>query len=250
MADECILIIEDDESILETLQMLLEEEGYATCVARLPEEALALLDTTPVQCVLTDLFGTTTPHLIASAETVRLRAFPVPTGILTAHTLPHDHPALAPFAFVLTKPFDIDNLLSHIAAAIAAPLTEEQRALQPIIHRYFAALAAHDLDAFTALCTDDVTYVLPGASLHAAVITGKAAFHAYTATTFQHYPDVAFTDITIYPTPAGLAARYLGSWRTSAGERASLAGGVLFRFRDQQIAQIGIYLNAASMPQQ
>jgi CheY-like chemotaxis protein len=245
-----VLVLEDDESILKTLQLLLHEEGYMTFVARSPDEALALLDTTPVQCVLADLFGASPTQLIASAEVVRQRALPIPVGILTAHTLPHDHPDLAPFAFVLTKPFDIDDLLSHIAASINTPLDDTQRAQQTVIERYFAALSDRDWDALIALCTDDVTYALPGESPHATVIMGKAAFRAYTEEVFRSFFDARFTDITIYPTPTGLAARYLGSWRTSEGADASLAGGVRFRFRGDLIAQIGIHLNAAGLSQE
>jgi DNA-binding response OmpR family regulator len=51
-----ILIIDDEESIRETLQLLLEEAGYEVQVAADGDEGVHLFRTAPADLVITDIF--------------------------------------------------------------------------------------------------------------------------------------------------------------------------------------------------
>lgn len=55
MTQDHVLIVEDDEAVLLTLEQILADEGYALRCARGGEEALALLQTEPFDLILTDL---------------------------------------------------------------------------------------------------------------------------------------------------------------------------------------------------
>lgn len=239
-----LLLLEDDEAIIDSLQWLFEDAGYLFTSATTPTTAVQLLDTHTYHCVIMDLFGATQEQRLATAAHISLRAFPTPVGVISAYPLTAEQPELAAYAFVLAKPFDIDNLLSQIAASINIPLNPEQRTQAAVIEAYFAALSARDWEAVMALCADEVTYALQGQQ----TVVGKAAFRHYTEQTFQAFEEALFTNVQIYATPQGLAARYHGSWQTAGQPRSTLTGGVLFRFTGNQIAQIGVHLNLEALP--
>jgi len=125
-----ILLVEDELDIRETLVILLENEGYRTRQASTQEEALTLLDSASFDLVLTDLLTHDRNQLLALALTLRERAAPTPVAILTGWSAVAQSPDTAGFAFVMSKPFDLDVLLTAIAAALQRPLNpeEEQRA--------------------------------------------------------------------------------------------------------------------------
>jgi CheY-like chemotaxis protein len=50
-----ILVVDDDASMLRVVSMRLDKEGYRVATAESAQKALALLDTSPTQLVLTDL---------------------------------------------------------------------------------------------------------------------------------------------------------------------------------------------------
>ncbi len=238
-----VLVIDDDPDIRDALRLLLEDAGYAVAVAASRADAFAQIDTAAFQCILTDAFTRTPAGALDSIRPLVERAQPTPVGLLTGWRLPQEDIERVGVAFVATKPFDLDHLLASVAAAIATPLTPEQQRQAAVVHAYFAALTARDWDALIALCTDGVTYVLPGESLFSATVTGKAAFRAYTEETYRHFPAARFREITVYAAPAALAVRFQGTWRASDGSEPQLTGAVQFQFAGERIHQIGVQLN-------
>lgn len=238
-----VLVIDDDPDIRDALRLLLEDAGYATAVAASLADAFAQIDTATFQCILTDAFARTPAGALDSIRPLVERAQPTPVGLLTGWRLPQEEIERAGVAFVATKPFDLDQLLASVAAAIATPLTPERQRQAAVVHAYFAALTARDWDALVALCTDDVTYALPGESPFSTTIAGKAAFRAYTEETYRHFLAARFWDIAVYATPAGLAARFQGAWRAPDGSEPRLTGAVWFQFAAERIHQIGVQLN-------
>lgn len=112
-----ILIVEDDESIRESLEELLEAEGFDVLLAENGQEAIDLLDKKPpVKLILLDLSmpvmdGKTFLGVFASRfpETKTL-----PILIMTAagrHELP-----TYPSASFLRKPFDVNDLMTRIGS--------------------------------------------------------------------------------------------------------------------------------------
>jgi predicted ester cyclase len=139
------------------------------------------------------------------------------------------------------KPFDLEVLLTSIAACLHLPLEPEQARQAQVIQAYFAALGARQWEEMLALCTDEVLYFLPY-SPFAGAISGKAAFRTYTEETFRHFPAARFEEVLVYSRPHGLAARYRSCWETQEGSEECVAGAALFGFLGERIAQIGIEL--------
>lgn len=238
-----VLVVEDNEDIREALSLLLADAGYATSVAPSLADAFALIETTTFHLILTDSFVHEPSDVLASVLPLQRRAHPTPVGIISGWRQVPDEVEQAGFAFFVAKPFDLDQLLAQVAAALQTPFNQDQLQQVPVVHRYFAALTARTWDTLVELCTEDVKYVLPGNSPFSTTIVGKAAFRAYTEETFGRFPDAHFRDVAVYALPSGLAARYRGSWRMPDGSEAQMTGAVHFQFESVLIRQIGVRLN-------
>lgn len=238
-----LLVIENDADIQALLMEILEEEGYVVSSASSQEEALRVLEGQTFHLILTDLFANKAPEALASVPALQAAALPTPVGILTGWPVSPEQAAAQGFAFCMAKPFEITELLTAIAGALHRPLTPAQQRQARVVRAYFDQLTARDWDAFVALCTEEVTYYLPGASPFAATITGQAALRAYTADTYRQFPGAWFEDPLIFSRPNGLAARYKGHWPGPNGQEHSMTGAVLFQFEGERIQQIGVRLN-------
>jgi two-component system response regulator MprA len=117
-----LLIVEDDESILEFLSTVLNDEGYETCLASSQEAALALLHEQRFDLVVADLFVEPSRPRLSSARALQRFCTPTPVGIITGWSLPSGGSELDGFAFLLKKPFDIDDFLAAVAASLKLPL--------------------------------------------------------------------------------------------------------------------------------
>jgi ketosteroid isomerase-like protein/CheY-like chemotaxis protein len=242
-----VLVADDDGDIRDALSWLLREEGYAPVEAASAADALALIDARAFALILTDLFSHGRDSAASGIRGLVERAYPTPVGLLSAWPLSDDEIAASRCAFFLGKPFDIDNLLTTIAAALHMALTPDQQGQAEQVRRYFAALSTRDWDALVDLCTDDAVYVLPGGGPFSQTLRGKAAFRAYSEETFRHFPAARFEAIGVYATPQGLAARYESTWQGADGGEQRQAGSVLFQFDGGRIRQIGVRLNDARL---
>ena len=242
-ANSPLLVVEDDPDTRESLGLMLEDAGYAAHLAPSVKEALAAIDERVFALVVTDLFARASKDLFKAAITIRDRAYPTPVGVLSGWSISAKHTPPDGFAFIMSKPFDIDELLTSVAVALASPLTPDQQRQIDIVHAYFAALGAHDWDALLSLCADDIVYALPGIGPFSNVISGKANFRVFTEQTFQQFPAARFDQIQCYSTPQGLAARYHGMWLSHDNVELHQTGSVLFQFDDVKIRQIGVRLN-------
>jgi CheY-like chemotaxis protein len=229
LAPPRLLVIDDEATIGDTLDLLFTEEGYPVHVARSLSEALELIDQHAFQFILSDLLHKGPDDLFAAVEILRQQAHPTPVGLLTGWPLAVEEVMARGFAFVVSKPFELDELVSQVAASLNRPLSAEQEQQAQVAQRYFAALGARDWDQVANLCTDDVIYALPGTSAFARTITGKAAFRAYTESTFNAFPDARFEEVHIYGQPRGVAARYVGRWQGPGGSTQQQSGRVVFQ---------------------
>jgi CheY-like chemotaxis protein/ketosteroid isomerase-like protein len=238
-----LLVVEDDLDIRDALAQLLSDEGYAVTAVASQAEGLALIDAQTFALILTDLFEHTTRPPLASATLLRERAYPTPVGVLTGWRVTPEEIQAAGLAFVVTKPFDLDALLTTISVVLQTPLTPEQERHAQVVRDYFARLSERDWDGLVALCTPDVSYALPGASALSTRVRGRAAFRAYTQETFRAFPVAKFDDVRVFATPRGLAARYQVHLVLADGTALNQAGSVLFTFSAAAIRTIGIRLN-------
>lgn len=237
-----ILLVEDDDAIRETLVLLLQDEGYQTQEAASLPEAFRLIERATFDLILTDLFTHDPAAPLASALALREQAAPTPVAILSAWPANATDPEAADFAFIMSKPFDLDALLTAIAAALDAPLNPEDDQRAQVARRYFSALSSHDWDTLVNLCADDVTYILPGNASLSATVEGKSAFRAYTEAVFAHFPAPHFDPVILYATPTGVAARYQSRWLAPNGEEERQSGAVNFQFSGLRIQRIGVHL--------
>jgi CheY-like chemotaxis protein len=112
-----ILVVDDDGDTRELLELALTTRGYDVEHAANADEALAKLQGSRFDLVLTDydMPGRTGAALLAEAQRKGLLDS-TPALMLTAHPTPET----APGVDVVTKPFDLDKLIQQLAKVLKA----------------------------------------------------------------------------------------------------------------------------------
>lgn len=123
MADSAVrkghlLIVEDSAEIRETLELVLKEEGYYVALAPDLSRAFALLDTQTFDLVLTDLFTFNQIDPLQSVSALRARVAPGPIAVISGWQVDPEYAKRQGFAFLLTKPFELDDLLASVASCL------------------------------------------------------------------------------------------------------------------------------------
>lgn len=116
-----ILVVDDDPALLKVVAMRLSKDGYAAIPVESGAEALARLDVSNVDLVLTDLRMTGMDGLALFDEVARRHAG-LPVIIMTAHgNVPDAVTATrrGVFAFV-QKPFEAATMLAEVERALAS----------------------------------------------------------------------------------------------------------------------------------
>jgi len=235
-----ILLVEEDRDLQDTMIDLLNEEGYELRVVPTLEEALAQLEVSTFALVLADLFAGRSPHSFTAAHILRRRAWPIPIGLLTSIESTRESTQQTDFSFVLPMPFEVDNLLLLIAAALNQAFTPEQEQQAQTIKPFLKAIEIGDWKALTWLCTEDITYYPPRQSPPASTrkVVGLKAYHDYVEAVRRNLRGFVFEDVRIYATPKGLAIRYLGAWLGVDDAICRLPGVTLFRFEGERVRQV------------
>lgn len=238
-----LLIVEDDPDMRETLAMALGEEDYDVELASTLESALSLVDRYTFELILTDLFATNAQDPLDTATPLVRAASPTPVGVMTGWPVTDEQIARYGFRFYIPKPFDLDDLLARVGAQLRQTLAPEHAPLAERIRAFFAAVTAHDWDGVARLCTDDVTYILPGSAAFAQTITGRAAVRQYIEERCHHFPPTRYDHIRVFALPDGFAARYETTWTLPDGRERGMAGGAVFRFQGDLVSQVSVQLN-------
>jgi two-component system OmpR family response regulator len=113
-----VLIVDDEPYILRILAFKLRRAGYVALEAASTEEALAILESTSVQCLILDISLPTGTDGFQLAETLRddPRHCRTPVVFLTAHSLPAElrrGRELGAAAYI-TKPFSLQQVLEEV----------------------------------------------------------------------------------------------------------------------------------------
>jgi DNA-binding response OmpR family regulator len=111
-----ILVIEDDDSIRDFIEMSLGDEGYSTAAAPNGAVALSMIPEYQPTIILLDLYM---PHMDGSAFVHAYRQLPTPHAKIIMLTAARDtQTAVLNTAVdgVLAKPFNLDELYATIQA--------------------------------------------------------------------------------------------------------------------------------------
>jgi DNA-binding response OmpR family regulator len=116
-----ILVIDDDPSILGLAREVLTDEGYRVVAAPTHDAALALLRSATFDLVLSDTGGAdgTGEARWAEPERILAEAGAAPVLVFSAHRADaFDGYRERGFAGVVTKPFDLDELLETVQVVL------------------------------------------------------------------------------------------------------------------------------------
>jgi two-component system alkaline phosphatase synthesis response regulator PhoP len=119
-----VLIVDDEPYILRILAFKLRRAGYTALEAANADEALGILATTPVQCLILDvsLGSATTGFHLAEKLRDNPRTCRIPVVFLTARSLPAEvrrGNELGAAAYI-TKPFSLQQVLEEVARLVPA----------------------------------------------------------------------------------------------------------------------------------
>jgi DNA-binding NtrC family response regulator len=128
-----VLVVDDDAGILRLVQEVLEEEGYRVTPARGLGAALTLLEEQHFGLVVTDLFGGPGQALLGSIERLVTAAAPAPVGVLTAWPVEEQAAQASGVAFVVRKPFDLEELVEVVEGEVSLEGARRSRRIAPSI---------------------------------------------------------------------------------------------------------------------
>ena len=127
MSDQpLIAVIDDEESFLELMAAVLEEEGYRVVVGKVPEDSLTLIRQTHPALVVLDLnfrMSATQGMAILRAMRDDIALANIPVIVCSAATdqlTQHQDVFAALSAQPLDKPFDLTDLLTLVADLLPA----------------------------------------------------------------------------------------------------------------------------------
>jgi len=114
-----VLVVDDDEAILSTVQQILTFEGYRTLLARDGAEALELLDVEKPELVLLDM---RMPKIDGweFAAAMRARQLATPIVVMTAAQDARRWAAEVQAQAFVEKPFDLDKLLDTLHRVLSS----------------------------------------------------------------------------------------------------------------------------------
>ena len=122
LTSQPILVVDDDEVILSTIESFLTDEGYSVMIAVNGKEALACVDE---YCPFLILLDMKMPVMDGWAFAAAYRERPAPHAPIIVMTAAHDSRGraaeIAADGFI-AKPFDVDHMLDLVRAyAIRKP---------------------------------------------------------------------------------------------------------------------------------
>jgi CheY-like chemotaxis protein len=118
-SDKKVLVVEDDAAISDLLAAVIEAEGYRTVPAFDGESALALAHSLHPDLITLDLaLPKKNGHEVLHALEVDEETRCIPVILVSAYTSRLQPEDFRHVAFVVNKPFDVEDLLTKVQAAI------------------------------------------------------------------------------------------------------------------------------------
>ena len=230
-----LLVVEDDTELLDLVSNMLGEEGYRVTPATSLPDSLRALEDHLFQLVLTDLFREPDQrHPLQSIQPLIVQAAPIPVGVMTAWRVPEEDVAQAKLAFLLPKPFDLDDLLVHLDAELH-PISSRIRQTR-LVEQFYLDLNARDWHHLTRLCAPEVRVLTPVVVSGSRI--GLRGYLAMLERRFSLLPDYTIEEVGVFPREGGAAVRYLARWQGRDGLEHRAAGSMRFHFQHGRIVQI------------
>ncbi len=203
-----LLVAEDDPDLLYLVQGALEEEGYGVTPATSLSASLAALETHLFHFVLTDLFHYHGQTPLLSIQPLLQAAAPIPVGVMTAWPVPEEALTQTTLAFLLRKPFEIDDLLRQMDAHIHPHIRSSRQ--RSLVQDFFLALNAHDMTLLERLCTPDAKVAPPlaGSTVSLRLYNHLEALEHR----WSRLPGYTIEEVQLFDYLDGVAARCLGRW--------------------------------------
>lgn len=114
-----LLVVEDDSAIRSTLALVLVGEGYHVIEAESGHAALSILQTQPVNLIVSDIQMPDGDGLTLLAEAKRVLPNPPPFIFVSAHpSITEEHVKELGAIGLVRKPFAIDEILVRIKSVL------------------------------------------------------------------------------------------------------------------------------------
>ena len=113
-----ILLVDDDLPVLLTLKAVLEFHGFEVETASSTREALARIETSAYQMVISDLRMDTEDAGLKVIEAARRQSYNPATALLTAYPPPGENWDDPPSESLLVKPLGTSDLLRQVEALL------------------------------------------------------------------------------------------------------------------------------------
>ena len=240
-----VLVVEDELDAATLLCEYLETHGYEVTTVHTYEEGWAIVDaccSKPFEAMLADfLLGTRdVPASWKRHDELVSMVWPAPVLMVTGWRQCDDDLARRGIS-VMPKPASGKQILDWLSTAVKerAPTADESR----LVAAYFTALEDRGWEGFARLCTEDVSYRLPGDDTRfAGAVTGRDAFRTFTENAFRTFQGVRYQTIRTTARPGYLSIDYRSTW---SDDRTSFSGhGTVFlRLREGAICGISVRLD-------
>lgn len=170
MAEQRLLIVEDDELVQSLMAAYLRRDGFDVSLAATGREMLAAIDSEPIDLVLLDL---TLPDEdgLSLARQVRARS-DIPIVVITARKGENDRQAALAIGAdaYLTKPFDPDELVQRLRDLMGLEAAAAGAGTQGDVHSFDGWTVDFDRRTVTAPDGGDVDFTRAEFNLLAALV--------------------------------------------------------------------------------
>lgn len=238
-----VLVVEQDPSTLEMVQMVLEEAGHEVTLATSLPVSLTLVKKRLFHLVLTDLFADGVTDPLQSIRPLVNWVRPTPVEVMTAWPVSREAVAQGHMSGLLSMPFGVDDLLHAVEIGLRPVLSPPpaQQYQRHLVEQFFEAINAGDWEGLAVLCRPTMHCLLPATSPRDQSVMGAgiASVRAYFEPRRFALPGFTIEDALIFTRPQGCSARYLARWEDRQDFQYTVAGSLRFQFQENRISQVG-----------